>query len=626
VKLDPGRILVCDGAMGTMLHAAGNALDQALPALNLTNPALVRAVHDSYVSAGVDIIQTNTFAASRLRLSEYGYGEQAAEINRAGVRIARQAAGDSSGIVVAGSVSPTVTIRQRRQASHAERAAALREQIAALAGADVILLETFGYLDELIEAVEVATEVSELPVLAQATFGPDARLLSGHTPCEVAAAVAGSGIVALGLNCTLGPQRSLKVLRELREHSDLPLSVQPNAGLPRRVAPARFEYDLDAEYFAGYILQLVEAGASIVGGCCGTTPTQLAAAVEAVHGHRQRPAQTLPAHALPAQAQSTAQAVLTRAEPGAEAGPAQRELSTTAQPGQYLVVAELTAPITGDVDGTLGLAEELAEAGVDLVSVAPARTNRVSRARVGVIEAAVHLHQRAAIETMATVMTWDRTIMALQADLLGAHALGLRRIVCETGNPPLIGDYPHVDGIWDVDSTGLIGLLAGLNRGTDYYGLQLGAKTEFEIGARINPGSRDTEREIGRALSKISAGATFLITRPVYELTALERLLAAIDGQVPVLAAIRPLTSFDEAEWLAHEVPDVIIPPDLLTALEQAGDKAPDVGLQLAAETAAALRPLTSGIVIAPTTTPGANGYLPMIAKTFSGQGMKNPS
>jgi methionine synthase / methylenetetrahydrofolate reductase(NADPH) len=595
VKLDPGRILVCDGAMGTMLHAAGNALDQALPALNLTNPALVRAVHDSYVSAGVDIIQTNTFAASRLRLSEYGYGEQVAEINRAGLRIARQAAGDSSGILVAGSISPAVTIRQRRQASHAERAAALREQIEALAGADVILLETFGYLDELIEAVEVATEVSELPVLAQATFGPEARTLSGHTAREVAAAVAGSGIVALGLNCTLGPQRSLKVLRELREHSDLPLSVQPNAGLPRRVAPARFEYDLDAEYFAGYILQLAEAGASIVGGCCGTTPAQLAAAVEAVHDHRQQQAPRLTA---PPESR-TAELRTTEPRPSrpvpAEPGPAQRE-----QHGRYLVVAELAAPISGDVDGTLSLAGELADVGVDLVSIAPARTDRTSRARVGVIEAAVHLHQRAGIETMATVMTWDRTIMALQADLLGAHALGLRRIVCETGNPPLIGDYPHVDGVWDVDSTGLIGLLAGLNLGIDYYGLQLGAKTEFEIGARINPGSRDPEREIGRALSKIAAGATFLITRPVYELTAFERLLAAIDGQVPVLAAIRPLTSFDDAEWLAHEVPDVIIPPDMLTALERAGDRAANVGLELAAETAAGIRNLASGIVITP--------------------------
>jgi methionine synthase / methylenetetrahydrofolate reductase(NADPH) len=576
------QILVCDGAMGTMLHAAGNSLDQALPALNLSNADLVRAIHDSYISAGVDIIQTNTFGASRLRLSEHGFGDRAGDINRAGVRIARQAVPAGSGVLVAGSVSPTVTVQQRRQASPPERTAALREQIEALAGVDIILLETFGYLDELVEAIEVATAVTRIPVMAQATFGADARTLSGHTPREVAGAVAGAPIVSLGTNCTLGPQRSLVVLRELREHSDLPLTVQPNAGLPRRVAPARFEYDIDSEYFARYVRQLLEAGAAIVGGCCGTTPTQLAAAVEIARSHRQRLA---PGSGFPAGT------VVTTASPATGV--------TLTHPAGDLVVAELTTPVTGDAGETLEMARELGEAGVNLVSVAAART---SRAQVSVMDLALHLHQGAGVETIASVTTWDRTIMALQADLLGAHALGLRRIICETGTPPLLGDYPHVDGIWDVDSIGLIGLLASLNRGTDYYSLPLGAKTDFEIGARINPGSRDLDREAGRALSKISAGASFLITRPVYELTALERLLETIGGQVPVLAAVRPLTSFEEAEYLAHEVPDMIIPPGTLAALERAGDRAPEAGLDLASELVPRIRQLASGIVISPTT------------------------
>ena len=586
VALERNMIMVCDGAMGTMLHGAGNSLDQALPALNLSNPALVRAIHDSYISAGVDIIQTNTFGASRLRLSEHGYGDRVEEINRAGVRIARQAVGGGTGVLVAGSVSPTVTVQQRRRADRRERADALREQVDALAGADIILLETFGYLDEFVEAVEIATQAARIPVMAQATFGADARTLSGHTPREVAAAVAGSGIVTLGLNCTLGPQRSLLVLRELREHSSLPLSVQPNAGLPRRVAPARFEYDVHSEYFARYVRQLLEAGASIVGGCCGTTPTQLAAAVEIATGHRQRlaPGAVLrPGSGAPA--------------PAAAAGRA--PVALLSQPGREVVVTEITTPLTGDVGETLDLARELGEAGVNFVSIAPART---SRARVGAMDVAVHLQQQAGIETMAGVTTWDRTIMALQADLLGAQALGLRRIICETGSPPLLGDYPHVDGVWDVDSIGLIGLLASLNRGSDYYGLPLGAKTDFEIGARINPGSRAPEREAGRTISKISAGATFLVTRPVYELAGLERLLDAIGGQVPVLAAVRPLTSFEEAEYLAHEVPDVLIPPATLTALERAGPGAPEVGVDLAAQLAAGLRGMVSGIVITPST------------------------
>jgi methionine synthase I (cobalamin-dependent)/5,10-methylenetetrahydrofolate reductase len=581
------QILVCDGAMGTMLHAAGNSLDQALPALNLSNPALVRTIHDSYISAGVDIIQTNTFGASRLRLAEHGYGDRVAEINRAGVRIARQSIPAGSGVLVAGSVSPTVTVKQRRQVSPAERAAALREQIAALAGVDVIILETFGYLEELVEAIEIATATTGVPVLAQATFGADARTLSGHTPREVAAAVAGSPVVALGTNCTLGPQRSLTVLRDLRRCSDLPLSMQPNAGLPRRVAPARFEYDLDAEYFARYARQALEAGASIVGGCCGTTPAMLAAVVKIANSHRQR---------------LVPRAVLRsgEADPGTSTVPGS---ATVVRPGRGVIITELTTPLTGDAGQTLELAKELTGLGVDFISIAAART---SRAQVSALDLALHLKQQAGIETIASVTTWDRTIMALQADLLGAHALGLRRIVCETGSPPLIGDYPNVDGIWDVDSIGLIELLASLNRGTDYYSLPLGAKTDFEIGARINPGSRNPEREVGRSLSKISAGASFLITRPVYELTALDRLLTAIDGRVPVLAAVRPLVSFEEAEYLAYEVPDVIIPPDTLTALERAGQDAPQAGLELAAELAAKIRQMASGMVIVPSTAVAA--------------------
>lgn len=573
--LGRGGTLVCDGAMGTMLHAAGNSLDQALPALNLSDPALVRTIHDSYIGVGVDIIQTNTFGASRLRLAEHGHGEHVAEVNLAGVRIARQAA-TGTGLIVAGSVSPAVTIQQRRRVEPAERAAALREQIEALAGVDVILLETFGYLEELVEAIAVATGAVRVPVMAQATFGPDMRMLSGHTVQELAAAVAVSDIVTLGLNCTLGPQRSLAVLRELRKHTDLPLSVQPNAGLPRRVAPARFEYDIDAEYFTRYIRQLLDAGASIVGGCCGTTPAHIAAAVEVTKDHRPP------------------RVALTEAVPSAGHVP-----SPVPPVGHQMIVAELSTPPGGDVDETVALAGELAEAGADMVSIAPAPAYRAGRARIGVLDVAAHLHL-AGTETIATVTTWDRTIMALQADLLGAHALGLRRIICETGSPPLLGDYPNVDGVWDVDSIGLIGLLASLNRGTDNYGLELGTKTGFEIGARINPGSRDLAREASRALAKVAAGAIFLVTRPVYELTGLERLLEAIDGRVPVLATVQPLTSFEEAEWLAHEVPDVTIPAATLTALERSGS--PHTGVDLAAELAVSLRALTSGLVIAPVT------------------------
>lgn len=588
--LTGSRILVCDGAMGTMLHAAGNSLDQALPALNLSNPALVQAIHESYISAGVDIIQTNTFAASRIRLAEHDLGERAAEINQAGVRIARQAIPAGSSVLVGGSVSPTVTVHQRRRVPPRERASAMREQIQALAGVDLIILETFGYLDELTEAIDVVAEVTDVPVIAQATFGVDGRTLSGHTPREIAAAVSGTLVVALGTNCTLGPQRSLAVVRELREHTDLPLSVQPNSGLPRRVAPARFEYEVDADYFASYIRQALEAGAVIVGGCCGTTPTHLAAVVEVVNERRHQLTATAVVRTSGEDLQAAATGILP--SPAGLAG-----LAGLAGSGQQVIAAELSAPLTGDVGQTLSLATDLAGLGIDLLCIAAART---SRAQVSAIDLAVHLRQVAGIDTVASVTTWDRTIMALQADLLGAHALGLRRIVCETGTPPLVGDYPHVDGIWDVDSVGLIELLDSLNSGIDFYQLQLGSKTDFSIGGRINPGSSDPDRESERALTKISAGAQFLITRPVYELSGLRRLLDAIDGRVPVLVAIRPLTSFAEAEYLRHEVPDVTIPADILTRLERAGGGAQQAGVQLAAGLAAEAREMANGILIAP--------------------------
>ncbi|MDT7610656.1 MAG: methionine synthase / methylenetetrahydrofolate reductase [Pseudonocardiales bacterium] len=577
-------VLVCDGAMGTMLHAAGRSLGEALPALNLSDPALVREIHDRYVNAGADIIQTNTFGASRVRLSDHDLGHRTEEINQAGARIALASARHEyirRPVLVAGSVSPAVSVRRHR---HVERRAAVesvREQIEVLAsaGVDLIILETFGDLEELLAVIEAAAEATSVPLIAQLTFGPDFRTLgSGQSPREAAAALAGAPIAALGTNCTIGPQHSLAVLRELRSHCDLPLTVQPNAGLPRRVAPARFEYDLDDTYFARYMRQALAVGATVVGGCCGTTPGQIAAVARTVREYRDRAA---PATSAPR-----------RAEPAGEA------ITVGHGEPEHQVVVELTPDPLGDVEGLVDVATQLHESGIGLVSVArPLQT----RAQVNAVDLAVHLHHRVGLDVLAAVTTWDRTIMALQADLLGAHALGMRRIICETGSPPLVGDYPHTDGIWDVDSIGLIELLSSLNEGTDYYRLPLSTKTSFEIGARINPGSHEPERAEARARDKIAAGAQFLITRPVYELTGVRRMLDAIGDSVPVLVAVSPLTSFQEAEYLAYEVPDVTIPTATLDALRRARSGAATAGLELAAELVAEVRALAKGVVLAPT-------------------------
>jgi homocysteine S-methyltransferase len=583
------EVLLCDGAMGTMLHAAGNSLDQSLPALNISHPSLVRAIHDSYVEAGVDIVQTNTFGAGRLRLGEYGLADRTAEVNRAGVRIAREATRGKRPVLVAGSVSPAVGVHQRWRISSGERVEAVREQISMLvdAGVDIVLLETFGFLNELVEAVQTAGEVcgATIPVIAQASFGADGRTLCGHTPHDVVSALAGAPIVALGTNCILGPQRSLAVFRELRSHTDIPLTVQPNAGLPRRIAPARFEYDIDAEYLVHYTRLLIEAGAAVVGGCCGTTPTQLAAVARAVAEHR---------HGTDERGAAMTHPVV--------ADPVDSRSAPIPLPDPCDAVVEITPDLGNGIDESVELARKLGDIGVGVVAVA---AEHRSRAGVNAIDLAVHLRQLLGLETMASVTTWDHTIMALQADLLGAHALGMRRIVCETGRPPAVGDYPHVDGIWDVDSIGLIRLLAALNSGIDLHGLRLATKTCFSIGARINPGSHDIAHAGARARQKIAAGAHFLITRPIYELTGLERLLDKLgDHDVPIFVAIRPLTGFDEAEYLANEVPDVTIPATSMAALTRAGNDARQAGMELAAELATQARHLATGVLIVPGADP----------------------
>jgi methionine synthase I (cobalamin-dependent)/5,10-methylenetetrahydrofolate reductase len=576
-------VLVCDGAMGTMLHAAGNSLDRALPELNLSNAELVAVVHESYLSAGVDVIQTNTFGASALRLAEHGSAGPVREINLAGVRIAREAQ-ERAGhrVFVAGSVSPAVTARQRPLISPAQRVAAIREQVSALAegGVDVLILETFGYLGELAEAVTTAAELTGAPIIAQATFTPDGRTLGGETPREVAIALSRLPVVALGTNCTLGPQHTLTVLSELIRHTSLPVSAQPNAGLPRRAGGRRFEYPIDGGYFARYARRYADAGASLIGGCCGTTPTHLKAAVTAVAAQRTRPRRAAARTAVPAGGPAAA-------EPG---GLAERLAA-----GRVVVAAEIVPASDGTGDEAADAVAALRDHGVDTFLVSPRQT---ARTQLSALNLALQLRQRLGADAVATMTTWDKTIMALQADLLGAHALGLRTVVCATGNPPLRGDYPNVDGIWEVDSVGLAGLLDGLNHGRDSNGLALATKTSFQIGARFNPGARDTAGEVARTRAKLRAGAQFLITRPVYELDTFRRMTAELAPGVPVLLALAPLAGFDEAEFLAHEVPGVTIPEGTLRALERAGRGAAAVGLELAAGLAAEAASLAHGVVL----------------------------
>jgi methionine synthase / methylenetetrahydrofolate reductase (NADH) len=574
--------------MGTMLHAAGAALDRSLPELNVSEPGLVATIHDSYLSAGADILQTNTFGANRLWLGDHGFPDKVEEINRAAVRIAREAQQASEReVFVAGSVSPAVTARQRRQVGSAERMEVLTEQIQALVseGVDILVLETFGYLDELVEAVAVAAGAGDVPIIAQATFADDAHTLGGETPREVAAVLSDMPITVLGTNCTIGPQRMLAVVEDLARFSSLPLSAQPNAGQPHRVGERRFEFSIDGSYFARYLRRFAEAGVCIVGGCCGTTPTHIGAAaaqVTGMPGPDTRPAARTAPPFAPAE--------------GA-AGTGEGTLADQLARHRFVVAAGIAPPPDGPLDEAVETVAALSGRGIGLFAVTQ-RDN--PRTHLDSLNLALHLQNQAGVETIATVTTWDKTIMTLQADLLGAHALGIRSVVCATGSPPVLGDYPAVDGVWEVDSLGLIALLAGLNSGLDSNGLALTTKTSFCIGARINPGAPDLDAEIARAQAKVRAGAQFLVTRPIYELDALRQMVAALSGDgIPVLASVAPLRSFEEADYLAHEVPGVTIPAGTLGVMERAGrGAARSTGLELAASLLREARSVVQGVVL----------------------------
>jgi methionine synthase / methylenetetrahydrofolate reductase (NADH) len=599
--LERGRILVCDGAMGTMLHAAGAALDRSLPELNLSDPGLVSTIHESYLDAGADIIQTNTFGANRLWLGDHGLPDQVEEINRAGVRIARAAQAQCEReVLVAGSVSPAVTASQRRRIGSAERAEVIREQIKALTagpGVDLLILETFGYLDELVEAVCAAAELTGVPIIAQATFADDAYTLGGETPREVATVLSGLPVAMLGTNCTIGPQRMLTVAEDLVRYASVPVSAQPNAGQPRRTGPRSFEFAIDGGYFARYIRRFTEAGVSLVGGCCGTTPTHIKAAVGAVRDPAEaRPITPRPISrpAEPASRRPERPVAGNPGIPGIPGIPGTPGTLADQLASRRFIVAAAVAPAAGEA---LEAAAVLQAHGIGMLAVQPPDS---ARTHLDSLDMALHLQQQAGVETVATVAAWDKTIMTLQADLLGAHALGLRSVISTTGSPPVRGDYPAVDGIWEVDSLGLIALLDGLNKGRDSNGLALTTRTSFCIGARVNPGARDMDAEIARARAKVRAGAHFLVSRPVYELDSLLRVVSALEAEdIPLLLSVTPLRSFEEADYLAHEVPGVTIPPAALRAMERAGrGAARAVGTELAADLLRDARKLVSGVIL----------------------------
>jgi methionine synthase / methylenetetrahydrofolate reductase(NADPH) len=583
------HVVVCDGATGTMLYGAGLPLDRIPSEANLSDPGLVRSIHQAYLAASVDILQTNTYGASRRRLARYGAEERVAQINAAGARIAREAQqASNNSALIAGSVGPATPPDHRGHLSRDEARSDLREQMQALLseGIDLLILETFGDLAELIDAVDVAQSVSELPIVAQMTFVDDNRTISGDTPEEVATALEQAGVTVVGANCTLGPQGLYEIIRELARFTSLPLSAQPNAGMPV-VAEGRLRYAADGDYFARYAQRFVELGVAIVGGCCGTTPEHMRAVAQAVAPFapvRRR----LPRPAVRAAAAGTA-----RADRDSK-GFAQRLAE-----GRFPTICEMQPIYGGDSDRAIRDAGVLLDAGVDSILVGPSRS---PRAQMSPVSLALLLQQRLNAETVLTATTWDKSAAALQADLLGAYAFGIRNVLCRTGAPPPRGDYPQ-PAMWDIGSADLIDILHSLNSGRDAQGIPIGKATSFLIGAHINPTSDEPERELASARQKIEAGAGFLVTRPVYDTRPLFSMLDAIEGfAVPVILTVLPLRDFRYAEYLQHEVPGMSLPDEVVKRMWEAGDHGAETGISIARELVEASRHRVSGLLIASAT------------------------
>ncbi len=579
------RVLVCDGAMGTMLQSAGVPLDRSLCELNVSSPRLVRDLHAAYLAAGAHIVQSNTFDANRLRLARVGLEDRVAEINIAGARLAREAVRESgSPALVAGSIGPVLSAAAPRIPDDARRPV-LAEQISSLADwADVIILETFGDIESLAQAVEVSLAECDLPVIAQMTFGDDGRTLRGEDPAAVAAVISALDVAALGANCTVGPADLADVVRQLAAGCSLPVTVQPNAGMPRRLG-RQLRYAHNTEYFAEFARTFVAHGATIVGGCCGTTPAHIRAVARAVSGLKpSRPltgevttAPRLRVHAVPAR-------------------PDRRPPVAWPHAGRFVIAAGLRVPRGQDVPGFVAQAQELMSAGVDLLAITDRET---PAARVNPVAAAVVLRDRLAADVVLQMEAADRSLAALEADLLGAHALGVQTVVCRSGTPRVAGDYPDSYSLWDVDSVRLIAALAGLNDGVDWRGVTTPDQTRFLIGASFDTSAVDLRQELGRTEEKVRAGAHFLLTDVIYDADSSFRALAELRGRgidLPVIAALAP---FDDPKTIArriHEVPEVSPQPPALAALRGGEDLADR--MNSAASAVHKLRDLASGILI----------------------------
>jgi homocysteine S-methyltransferase len=588
------RPMLADGAMGTVLYARGIFINRCYDELNLSDPSLILSVHEEYLQAGAEILETNTFGANRFRLARHGLAGKLTEINAAGVRLARQAVEhvrekQASEAWVAGAIGPLgVRLEPLGKTGLDEARAAFAEQMRALteAGVDMLIIETMPALNEAREALEAARETApDLPVLIMVTVDDEGNCLDGASPQQAATLLTEWGAGAIGVNCSTGPTSVLTAVEAMRTATTLPLAAMPNAGMPRAIE-GRNIYLCSPEYMASFARKAIHAGVQIVGGCCGTTPNHIRAMRSAM---RAIDAQTR------VEVTEAAPALNTETPPAPLA--ARSRIGALIAENSFVTLVEIVPPRGIDCAKEIEGARLLASLGVHAINVPD--SPRAS-ARMSAQSLCIQIQQHTGIETVLHYTCRDRNILSIQSDLLGASSIGLHNILCLTGDPPKLGNYPDATAVFDVDSIGLVNIVRRLNFGLDIGANAIGASTNFTIGVAANPGVPDIEQELRRFAYKVEAGAEYAITQPVFDLRLLENFLKRIESfRIPVIAGIWPLTSLRNAEFMKNDL-RVSMPEEIMLRMAQADtpEAARKEGILIAQEMLESVRSHVQGVQV----------------------------
>ncbi|MGA2420886.1 MAG: bifunctional homocysteine S-methyltransferase/methylenetetrahydrofolate reductase [Candidatus Acidiferrum sp.] len=590
-ELLKNSILIADGAMGSLLHESVGA-QRCFDELNTTEPEAVFRVHQAYIDAGAQIIETNTFGANRFKLAPLGLGDEVQRLNSRGVKIAREARESASReVLIAGSIGPLGLGVQSRHPEPSEIQNIFYEQAMALEerGVDLFCLETFSYIEELLLAIDAIRSFSGLPIIAELTYAEEGTTYGDMSPTAAAKLLKDKNVQVIGANCTLGPQSLLPILGELTSVGDIRVSGMPNAGFPKREGDRIVYPKSSPEYFALFAREAAALGVSILGGCCGTTPAHIRAMADAVKSLR------------PAKHGATGTVVASAPKPAPvqERSP-ESKFWKKLQAKQFTVCVEIDPPKGISLDRVYEQVDKIMASGkadaIDINSGAMARVGMDALIVAGALEAR-------GIETVPHLTTRDFNIIGLQATLLGAWTVGgVRNILGITGDPPSVGDYPETSGVYEVDSVGLVKILHRLNQGTDWAGKTLGGATNFTIGVALNPVADDLDNEIERFHSKVEAGAHFAMTQPLFDPEHWHAFVKKLGGPppIPVMIGIWPLNSYKQALRLNNEVPGIMIPQPVLQSMEKAGAAARDKGFEVARQMLAWARTELAGAYLIP--------------------------